>query len=155
MSNTLEENKVKYDAHYKEHHRLLNNLILFNKAHRKHISPELKKNMLSSDFCINCCTVRFNAGRWTGKNEYIKQNADKTSLLIVDRVNVGKNIFPKSAFTILSARQIINGSVDGMEIFKNIYIKDPTSIFRIISKEKLYSKLSFSEKDQTFILLGE
>ena len=94
-------------------------------------------------------TIKCSAGRQTGKSEYIRRYADKDSLVIVPNPHM-MSTYPLGIFELCHAADVSKYQKD---IFKTIYIDEPTYVFKIASELFIYKILS-KNYDQIYIQLG-
>ena len=136
---------------YLEFARCLDSLIALNIKHRKSL-PDLSKELSIIAYAQELCTVRCDIGRRTGKTRYIKERADKNSLVVVANRAVLETCFRDVNFEVKTAFQLERRSM-GFEAKKNIYVDEPKLVFHDIDELTFYKSFA-RNSDQTFILLG-
>ena len=128
-------------------------LIEINRMQEKYYKPLLKHSMVPELYVMEFCTVGVDAGRMIGKTTYIREHANKDSLIIIPANEIRVFSYNKNIATVLSSKQVKNGNARN-KVFTTIYVDDPFWVFKDISKEELYRELANKYVDQLFILLG-
>lgn len=134
--------------------KIVDSMIDENHTRRLSMSSSLIDSYDPIRFAEEFCTIRCDYGRCTGKSTYVKNNADEDSLIIVPNLNY-KNNYTDAPYNIFSPRQIMSGHL--IKKYRNIYIEEPSHIFKILPQYDLYNLLvdrSGRVRQQTFILLG-
>jgi hypothetical protein len=133
---------------------LLDGLIAFNQDRRAAetlVSREIRNQYAPNQFAENFCTVACDAGRQTGKTEYIKQSADTNSLVIVPSMKHGRAWFGnKPCFTVCTEKMLHRIAAE--RTFSTIYVDEPR--YALSDRSMMYQLLARRDADQTFILLG-
>lgn len=132
---------------YTMFHNTIKTLITVCEANKKVFPPGL---LAYDTYALEYGTIKCSSGRQTGKSDYIKKYADKDSLVIVPNAQMMAG-YPPGIFEICCAGDV--RLIGPSEVFKTIYIDEPTYVFKIASELFIYSILS-KNYDQIYIQLG-
>ena len=132
---------------------MVDGMITYNERSRLPIAY-MSHSMSPVQYAMDFCTVKVDAGRRTGKTEYVKQRADEWSLVIDPNNNLTKG-YPDHII-VVSVTEIArwHDMFRGARKPRTVYIEEPNMVFRTIPQPDLYYRLVDEIYDQTFILLG-
>ena len=123
-------------------------------SHQRRMDVHTVHSMSPVQYAMDFCTVKVDAGRRSGKTEYVKQRADEYDLVIVHNHNLTKGYPDHIIVVCITEIARWHDMFRGAKKPRTIYIEEPNMVFRTIPQHELYYRLVDGIYDQTFILLG-
>lgn len=133
---------------------VVDNMVAYNERRRLDMAAHIGNSMSPVQYAMDFCTVKVDAGRRTGKTEYVKQRADEYSLVIVHNNNLTKGYPDHIIVVIITEIARWHHMFRGARKPRSVFIEEPNMVFRTMPQPDLYYKLVDEIYDQTFILLG-
>jgi hypothetical protein len=141
----------------------IDRMIELNKRFRKNFA-KISETISPVHYAAECCTVRVDIGRRTGKTTYIAVNAGPEDLVLVANPHIKHMVEERyglaAGVTIMTGNELdmVDSSTAyrhyDLTQFKTIYVDEPRLVFANLLQHRMYSILANSEIEQTFVLLG-
>ena len=131
-----------------EQQRYFNLLLELQKINEINRNVCCKSLGLDDNYGMELGTIQCYAGRQCGNSYFINQIADYNDLIIsINRMDIFTNKKP----TIININEY--NFLDKDRLYNNIFIDNPSFIFKKVDKEQIYKDL-YKDKRQTVYLLG-
>jgi len=137
----------------KEYHVVIDSLIDLNKKYREAFSSKIEDLLSPGLYAMECCTVKVDIGRQTGKSSYIRQHAGPHDLVITFNEASAREIGRDLSSSVVCVRDL-DVDVKYIKPLNKVYIDEPQAVFRIIPAVTIYNLLTMNNQKPTFILLG-
>ena len=132
----------------------VDNMVAYSHQRRMEMAGHIVHSMSPGQYAMDFCTVKVDAGRRSGKTEYVKQRADEYDLVIVHNHNLTKGYPDHIIVVCIADIARWHDMFRGAKKPRTVYIEEPNMVFRTIPQPDLYYRLVDEIYDQTFILLG-
>lgn len=139
---------------------ILSLMIEANQAIRKEF-PEAKEQIDTPYYLAEFCTIRLNIGRRTGKTQYIKDNSNINSCVIVPKEDWARNLYGvrsgnvnNDGLMVLTICNLLANPKDKYNKYTTIYIDEPSFVFPDNDTHRFYAKIANPHLDQTIIMVG-
>lgn len=142
--------------------KILSSMIEANQEIRNQF-PEIRKEIEYAYYLKEFCTLKLDVGRRTGKTQYIIDNGNAASCVVVRNQDWAGTLYNARAGTttdsglmVITFNQLITSPKGKYITYNTIYVDEPyMTLPNSKDRYKFYERIANPTLDQTIIMLGQ